>query len=50
MINQAHKNLKSHLTDNHMALEVSIAKGFIKEDGMFDNMLDYVHIDKKGFS
>ena len=35
--------------DNHMALRVSFTKGFIKEDGMFDDMLNYMHIDKKWF-
>ena len=32
-----------------MALQVSFAKEFIKDNGMFDDMLDYVHIDKKWF-
>ena len=32
-----------------MALQVLLAKGFIKDNGMFDDMLNYMHIDKKWF-
>ena len=46
---QLRKNLKPFLTKEHMDLCVSFAKSFIKDNGMFDNMLGYVHIDEKWF-
>ena len=32
-----------------MSLRVSFAKVFIKDNGMFNDMLNYMHIDKKWF-
>ena len=48
-IKQSCKNLETFLTKEHMVLCASFTKSSIKENGMFDNMLDYIHIDKKWF-
>ena len=46
---KGHKKLKPYLTEKHITLQVLFANKFIKDKGMFDNMLDYVHIDEKQF-
>ena len=48
-IKHSRKYLKPYLTKEHMALQVLFAKSFIKENGMFDNMLNYVYINKTWF-
>ena len=49
VIKRPWKNLKSYLTEDHMALQVSFAKQFIKDNSMFNNMLCFVHIGEKRF-
>ena len=45
-----HCNLKPLLTDDHKLLRVAWIRNLIKDDGMYCNMMQYNHIDKKWFT
>ena len=43
------RNLKPLLTDGHKLLRVAWIRNLIKEDGMYCNMMQYIHTNEKWF-
>ena len=49
LLKKQHCNLEPLLMDDHKLLRVAWIRNLIKDDGMYCNMMQYIHIDEKWF-